>query len=554
MNRARSTKAGVPWLVGIGSAAATLLLLLLTNRAIGVTWDEPVYNTTAEAAARWLGLIARGELSQAFDPFTFGVSWGLANEHPPLMRMVNGLGWALTRDLLPVPTSHRFGGLVLAALAIGTLVTAQARLHGLAVGLFTGAILLTMPRVFFHAHLAALDFPLAALWLLATLGFYTATTNPRWWSPLMMGTGLGLALLTKINAVLLIPYWALWLFVFRRERRAFVVFLLSLVIGLLVLVAGWPWIWKDPLGGLVNWVRFFQVHFDIGQWFAGSFYVKTPWYAPFLITAITVPIGALALAVFGTGHGWWRFLRGKAPGRGGTEDGGGAIDRARHPLEYDALHLFGLLITLGYYALPVTSLHDQERLLLPAFVHLAALAGRGFAALLSWVRHHMAWPVLAGLFLAPGIIGIVQTHPFELCYYNALTGGPAGARRLGMETIYFASTYSYFLPELNRLPTGSALWVVPNSWDVLYYYQIHGLLRRDLVLLRPPGWGSFYDGLGVPHAVGGINDADYALIERRQTGFAKAVASGAVAWIAGKPEIARLERAGVVLATLHSAE
>ncbi len=526
-----ATKPKRAWAAGISFAVVAFLLLFLTSGAIGVTWDEPIYNTTAEAAVRWLGLIARGSLTQAFDPFTFGISWGLANEHPPLMRIINGLGWASTRDLLPVPISHRFGALVLAAIAMGVLVVAVARQWGMAGGLFAGAALLTMPRVFFHAHLSALDFPLAAFWLLATLGLHAAVQKPRWWSPLLIGGGLGLALLTKINAVLLIPYWALWLLLFQRRRWALMAFVFSLPVGLAVLIGGWPWIWKDPIGGLVNWVKFFQVHFNIGQWFAGNFYVNTPWYAPFVIVAITTPALTLLIAAYGAAYG--------------VQKPAGNQTRA-----WTALHLLGLIATLGYYALPVTSLHDQDRLLLPAFVHLAALAGGGFAMLIRRIRQPLMSFALAGLLLTPGIIGIARTHPFELSYYNALIGGPAGAHRLGMETVYFASTYGYFLPELNQLPAGSTLWVMPNSWDVLYYYQIHGLLRSDLVLLRPPGWGSFYDGLGVPYAIGALESADYALIERRQTSFNPANAVQ-LKWAREKPEIARLERAGVVLATLH---
>jgi hypothetical protein len=125
-----------------------------------------------------------------------------------------------------------------------------------------------------------------------------------------------------------------------------------------------------------------------------------------------------------------------------------------------------------------------------------------------------------------------------------------------METIYFASTYGSFLPELNRLPDGSKLWVMPNSWDVIYYYQRYKLLERDLVVLRPWGWGSFYDDAGVRFDYGGLDDADYALIERRQTTFNDKIPEYAsqLEWAATKPTLARVEREGVVLASLHSRE
>lgn len=536
------------WYAGTAFAILTFLVLLFTTPEIGVTWDEPIYNTTAEAAARWLGLIVRGQLAEAFDPFVFGVSWGLMNEHPPLMRVVNGLGWALTRHILPVPISHRFGALMLAALTMGILVAVVARRRGVMIGLFTGAALLTMPRVFFHAHLAALDFPLAAFWLLATLGFYTAVQKLRWWSPLLIGAGLGLALLTKINAVLLIPYWALWLLIFRRKARAWLAFFLGLPVGLAVLIAGWPWIWKDPIGGLLNWIKFFQVHFEIRQWFAGQLYVNTPWYLPPVIVAITTPALLLLLAAVGALNAGKRSSRSRNNG-------------TQLATDWTGLHLLGLAVVLGYYMLPITKLHDQDRLLMPAFVHLAVLAGDGFDALLNRLKQQwykrgrfLLRPALAAFLLFPGILGIVRLHPFELSYYNELVGGVRGAARLGMETTYFASTYGYFLPYLNQLPPGSRLWVMPNSWDVIYYYQLHGLLRSDLVVLRPPGWGSFYDSQGVLWEEGGLEKADYALIDRRQTTFNNVIPEYAIQleWASSKPVIAHLEREGVVLATLHS--
>jgi hypothetical protein len=174
------------------------------------------------------------------------------------------------------------------------------------------------------------------------------------------------------------------------------------------------------------------------------------------------------------------------------------------------------------------------------------------------LTHHLTTvfliPGVALFLLLPGVVGIIRLHPFELAYYNGLVGGPRGAKRLGFETIYFASTYGAFLPQLNALPPESRVWVMPNSYDVLYYYQLNGLLRPDLVMLRPPGWGSFYDDAGVNRAEGWIDQADVALIERRQTAFNRELPNHdrILWWAEHAPELARLERAGVTLATLHS--
>jgi hypothetical protein len=95
---------------------------------------------------------------------------------------------------------------------------------------------------------------------------------------------------------------------------------------------------------------------------------------------------------------------------------------------------------------------------------------------------------------------------------------------------------------------------MPNSWGIIYYYQRNGLLRDDIIPLRPPGWGSFYDDSGVQHAEGGLDSADYALIDRRQTTFNDVIPEYAIQleWARTKPEIARLERDGVLLAALYA--
>lgn len=539
MNRRESIQQAGGWLTGL----AVFVLLLLTAGRIGVTWDEPIYVEAGERAARWLGLLLTGQVTQAFDPYTFGISWGLVNEHPPLMRVVSGLGWALSQNWLPAPLTHRLGQILLAGVVMGVMTHTVARERGWPAALFAVGAILTMPRLFFHMHLAALDFAVAGIWLMGSLLVYgqMKSASPGWRMSAVVGGWLGLALLTKITGVLLLPFWGLWLLIFRRGWRHLLLFAGGMPVALAVLVAGWPWIWQDPLRGLVNWVNFFQIHFEIRQWFGGQLYVETPWYLPFALVAITTPLLILALA------------------------GLGAVSlRRRDP--WISFHLLGMAVGLGYYALPMTSIHDQERLLLPALLHLAILAGEGFACLLARLRQTGPLPdlwrrgwvaaALGALLLLPGGAANLRLHPFQLAYYNAAVGGVAGAAQRSMESIYFASAYAHFLPELNQLPPDSRVWLMPNSWDVLYYYQLHGLLRRDLILLRPPGWGSFYDDQGVPSAIGELADADFALIERRQTTFNAVIPEYAIQleWAAHKSILAEVRRDGVILATLHGRE
>ena len=89
------------WPEWFGASAVVFALLLCTTASVGVTWDEPIYSQAAENAARWFGTLLRGGPGAAFEQSVFGVGWGLVNEHPPLVRVLNGLGWTLTRGILP---------------------------------------------------------------------------------------------------------------------------------------------------------------------------------------------------------------------------------------------------------------------------------------------------------------------------------------------------------------------------------------------------------------------------------------------------------------------
>jgi hypothetical protein len=51
--------------------------------------------------------------------------------------------------------------------------------------------------------------------------------------------------------------------------------------------------------------------------------------------------------------------------------------------------------------------------------------------------------------LAPGIVGIVQLHPYEYSYYNSFIGGTNGAFRR-YETEYWLTCYKEAVEQLNQ--------------------------------------------------------------------------------------------------------
>ena len=100
-------------------------------------------------------------------------------EHPPLGRWLLGIASELCEPIEvlwkgPDPTGHYvLAGRLAPAIAFATLVSlvtlVAGRRWGLAAGAAAGFALVAMPRVFAHAHLAALDTFLSLFWNLALI-------------------------------------------------------------------------------------------------------------------------------------------------------------------------------------------------------------------------------------------------------------------------------------------------------------------------------------------------------------------------------------------------
>ena len=484
----------------------TVLLLLVTAPNIGLTWDEPTYIVAAETYPRWYGeLIARP--SYALSAEGIARYWTLSHAHPPLSKLWSGFVWLVARHFLDDLTAHRLGNMLIVSVLIALLYLIVAQNYGRTAGLIASLALLTMPRFFFHAHLAAIDVPVTSMIFAVTYVFWLGRDRPGWLWTLFLGLTWGLALATKINALFIPPIVLfVWTLIFRPRLYLIVRLALMGLIGISFFILSWPWLYRDLLIHLTAFIGFMTTErLPVEQYYFGKMYAPPPWHFPFVMTVSVVPFSIIFLATVGA----FSAMR----------------QKENRPL--GGLFLLGIFVSLAIFTSGVGQVFDNERFMMPAFPYIAALAGIGFVptvqaagSFLSNRRIQFGRPQLVALMVivmfVPHLLLAYDLYPHLLSYYSEAIGGVYGAKLLRLETTYWCETYPEVLSYLNtHAERGAVVWA--ECLDVLVYYQLHGLLRQDLqIALGPDARSAFPDFRLNPST---FKEADYVVIQNRQSGF-----------------------------------
>ena len=449
------------------------LLLYFTSDSIGVTWDEPAYIPAAQSYSSWFKMLFI-DPGQAYNAGTIDLYWAPNHEHPPVAKAWAGLIWLAARQVFHISNdlmAIRLGPVLMVAILVALLYTLIAKAYGKAAGLFAALALLCMPRFFFHAHLASLDVPVSVMW--------------------------GLAVATKLNGVFILIVPLIWILFFRRNWANLLRLVLMGLAAMLTFFVVWPWLYHQTWTRLLDYVNFHVNHFTIGQWFQGVVYTPPPWFYVYLILWAVVPITVMGL-----------FLLGVTRTVKSRDDG-----------DLAWLLIINLLVAILPFSFGKTLLYDNDRLFMPVYPFIAALAGIGFGWLIGWIRKYLAGRkhpslvvplslILGVTLLVPQSLETVRLYPHLLSYFSEGVGGLRGATRMGLETTYWCETYAAAIPFINaHANPGDTVWTQAWSFDVLKYYQKIGRLRRDVVVLNI-GMGYF-----------DFKAADWYILESRQTQY-----------------------------------
>ncbi|MBS0202944.1 MAG: glycosyltransferase family 39 protein [Planctomycetes bacterium] len=459
----------------------------------GITVDEifnveqGVYLVEQSRSLGWFNLLPTGS-AEAYRPEN-----GYNPDHPPLGRYWLGVhhhfAWMMAPPQEPgsifVTACARTGSATAFALTVwlvGAFATFSAasmspghelRFHRW-VGPLTSLMLVLMPRVYGHAHLAALETVTNLTCTAAVLSlaaWWSGPDRPTHRAALFAGFLMGLALLTKVQAVLIPIPVILWT-LFRWRQQGIVTLLIWGMTALIVFFAGWPYLWLDPVGHLFEYLGRTTNRVTLYCYYFGTRFADkdVPWHYPFVMFAVTVPVGLQALGLLGVCSG----LRTSRTTTAESGPNRASIWAGRLVL---ACGLFPLII----FAFPGVAVYDGERLFLTVFPLWAIFVGKGAVQAMRLVvpmcGQSLVKMATSGLILAQ-LGSNLMSHPVYLSYYNLAVGGLAGAESLGLELNYWGDS-------LTRSLLTEAVQAEEQFAHVEIRPSLHQFQSEDLVLQSP---------------------------------------------------------------------
>jgi 4-amino-4-deoxy-L-arabinose transferase-like glycosyltransferase len=450
------------WFAAAALALLASAVVTATIPDYGITWDERLY---LEAGIRYAEWLANPTIASIDDHWRFA--------HPPFRKLLGGLTHRLFHEqlaLLSPLDAYRLATVPFVFLLTFVLFGFAHQLFGTAVAWAVTATWCLLPRSFFHAHLGAFDYTITALGFAACVAYWQSFERRRWLA--VAGVALGLGVATRLDAgIAVLPMLVLLAARLvaappagRGTLRTLADQAPMALLPPLVLLASWPWLWREPLQRLSTLFLSQLRHFPVPSFYFGRIYSEPPFHFPFALLALTLPVVTL-LAV---GAGLLRLRR----------------RDQRATLEFLLAGAIGPLLVIALPGVPKT---DGTRHFLLAVPFVCLVAGAGLCELRDRLRRpalrRALVPAYLLLLVATTLPAILRLHPYEIAYFNGLVGGTSGAQRRGFDLDYWGSSYRAALPWINDHPEYT-YWV-PLAPRLLGYYRESGELAPEVRLGGP---------------------------------------------------------------------
>jgi len=484
----------------------------VTAQELGFTRDEGYYFKAGEQAAAWFRALVSSPMT-ALSASGIDEHLSYNPEHPFLLKGLFGFSLAVSRALgLPVSghDAMRLPAWIIAGVA-AAVVYALGRTCRLPrpTSLAAALLFVSLPRVFFHTHLACFDVGVTAAHagLVAAYLAWRKTTR----GAIVVGALFGLCAATKHNVLpvpaLLVLHWALSELPrtsstpssssssFGSVRLPTVFFALAFI-GPVVYVALWPYLWPDVVGRFGQYIGFHLRHehypiLHMGELLSAP---PFPWSFPLVMWALTIPVAVLA--VFTAGAAFAAVVAGRHVSD--VWRGRPAADLLRVPLGDVAREGQGgaplmLLINAVYpvllIALPHTPIFGGTKHWMNALPFLCVLGAWAVHELLARALARsprdravvIAVVVVALCAALPGMLISARAAPYGLSTYAELAGFARGAANLGEQRTFWGYEIREALPLINEhTARGGRLHPGDVNADSHARMQKDGLLRGDI--------------------------------------------------------------------------
>jgi hypothetical protein len=521
------------YLLAFAMGVGVFALLYVTAPKIGYARDEGFYFQAASSYGRWIDLLTT-DPKLAIRRETVDTYFAVNPEHPSLMKLLfavseeqlhRKLGWISSSG-----QAYRVPGMFMAALATSLTVGLTARLLTRPAAVVAGLLLLTMPRWFHHAHLACFDVPVATVILLCTCSYWHAITTRRLLPALALGVFWGLALDTKHNAWWLPAVFLLHLLLAegrsllaanRKEQwLALRPFVCMALLGPIVLILLWPWLWYDTIPRLRFWLEFHLHHEYYNMEFLGRTYHRPPMprgYA-WLMTLATVPGTTLLLVFVGMGtsvahaiksyvnaHRRYGPIATSVRSKTSQTDELAVVNETvprrwatLPPAPMDGRRSMELLLALSVLSAyapwlsTTTPIFGGTKHWLSAYPFLCVFAARGYGLWSGKMRELFGkkrnrgsvyrWAQRFGTLalIAPAAAITWDSLPWGLSAYTPIVGGAPGAATLGLNRTFWGYTSISMVDSMRELaPKGAKLFVHDTAIQSFQQHQLDGTFPRN---------------------------------------------------------------------------
>jgi hypothetical protein len=425
-----------------------------------------------EGSAKFTGALASGDLAQTYHAGQPGVTLMWIETLESWLRygrdwLNNSADWAAavgaTEDMATLASKRQVVGVANAAL-VALCVLLVCRVFDYRVAWLTGFLLAFDPFVLTESRALRTEGLLTGLATLALLALLLYQAAPRLHYAVLSGVLLGLALLSKVSAISLLPIGALVIGAGpffeqgfspkERRQKALLALLVWAGVSAVTIIALWPALWVGPIQVARQMYEFLNIRVVEGEgggksFFLGQAYLKDDpgsLFYPVVLLYRTGPVLWLGLALLVAA---WptRWLSRQIKVAVGIM----------------------LLYLIPYLILITLSELKFDRYVIPMLPTLNIIAALGLVAAWQWLTARdsrqskiqaMAW-LLALLVLGGQIALALPHHPYYYTFWNPLLGGIRRAAQIlpvgiGGEGLDRVAAYLNTLPRMENLKVASA--------------------------------------------------------------------------------------------------